>query len=110
VTDPGQFWQDEILSLLAEHSAATGQEPTAALRQLIQAWRTIHSDDLVERLAPAAHQGWMRGQQDQGVTTRRSWLGEELMVPYAQLTERAKREVRATVRAAIEDLRRQISS
>jgi len=41
----------------------------------------------------------MESKRAQGHTTRRSESGEELMVPYEQLSETAKELDRATVRA-----------
>lgn len=61
----------------------------------------------LEIVAEKVHDSWMKTKQDQGVTTRRSETGEELMVPYAQLSEPAKELDRMTVRtvyAAIEAL------
>lgn len=61
----------------------------------------------LETVAAKVHESWMKTKQDQGVTTRLSETGEELMVPYAQLSEPAKELDRMTVRtvyAAIEAL------
>ncbi|MDO7852877.1 RyR domain-containing protein [Hymenobacter convexus] len=61
----------------------------------------------LELVAEKVHESWMKTKQDQGVTTRQSETGEELMVPYAQLSEPAKELDRMTVRtvyAAIEAL------
>ena len=59
----------------------------------------------LELVAEKVHEAWMKTKHDQGVTTRLSETGEELMVPYAQLSEPAKELDRMTVRtvyAAIE--------
>ena len=53
----------------------------------------------VEPVAAAVHEAWMATKRAQGVTTRRSETGEELMVPYAELSEAAKELDRGTVRA-----------
>jgi 16S rRNA G527 N7-methylase RsmG len=61
----------------------------------------------LEIVAERVHESWMKGKQAQGVTSRLSETGEELMVPYHQLSEPAKELDRATVRtvyAAIESL------
>jgi hypothetical protein len=59
----------------------------------------------LELVAEKVHEAWMQTKQSQGVKTRLSETGEELMVPYAQLSEPAKELDRMTVRtvyAAIE--------
>jgi hypothetical protein len=59
----------------------------------------------LEIVAAKVHEAWMQTKQAQGVTSRLSETGEELMVPYAQLSEPAKELDRMTVRtvyAAIE--------
>ena len=52
----------------------------------------------VETVAAQVHAAWIQSKQSQGVTSRRSEVGEELMVPYADLSESAKDLDRATVR------------
>ena len=53
----------------------------------------------VEVVAAKVHEAWIESKRAQGVTSRRSETGEELMVPYGQLSEPAKELDRATVRA-----------
>ncbi len=53
----------------------------------------------LEAVSAAVHEAWMESKRAQGVTSRRSESGEELMVPYEQLSEAAKELDRATVRA-----------
>lgn len=53
----------------------------------------------IEDVASAVHAAWMDSKRAQGVTTRKAEDGEELMVPYAELTEKAKDLDRGTVRA-----------
>lgn len=53
----------------------------------------------IEVVSAKVHEAWMQLKQAQGVTTRRSETGEELMVPYSQLTEAAKDLDRNTVKA-----------
>ena len=58
----------------------------------------------VEEVSAQVHAAWIDAKRMQGVTSRKSEDGEELMVPYAQLTERAKdldRQLVRTVYAAI---------
>lgn len=61
----------------------------------------------IEETAAAVHEAWMESKRKQGVSSRLSESGEELMVPYDQLSESAKDLDRGTVRAvyaAIEKL------
>lgn len=53
----------------------------------------------VETVAAAVHEAWMGTKRAQGVTSRPSEWGEEQMVPYADLSERAKDLDRGTVQA-----------
>ena len=53
----------------------------------------------LEAVSAAVHQAWIESKHAQGVQSRRSESGEELMVPYAQLSEPAKDLDRGTVRA-----------
>jgi len=46
-----------------------------------------------------AHDAWMAGKTAQGITSRKAEDGEELMVPYADLSEKAKELDRGMVRA-----------
>ena len=59
----------------------------------------------IEVVSAKVHEAWMESKRAQGVTTRRSESGEELMVPYEQLSEPAKELDRATVRAVYEAIR-----
>lgn len=53
----------------------------------------------IELVANAAHAGWMDAKRALGITTRKAEDGEELMVPYAELSEKAKDLDRNAVRA-----------
>jgi hypothetical protein len=53
----------------------------------------------IEAVSDRVHEAWMDSKQQQGITSRKSENGEELMVPYAQLSEAAKDLDRGTVRA-----------
>lgn len=60
----------------------------------------------VEEVAAAIHSAWMDEKLAQGVTSRKADDGEELMVPYEQLSEKARasnRNLVRTVYAAIAD-------
>ena len=56
----------------------------------------------IETVSAKVHEAWMESKRSKGVTTRQSEGGEELMVPYEQLSEEAKELDRATVRAVYE--------
>lgn len=53
----------------------------------------------IELVAAKVHQAWMTSKRAQGIATRKSERGEELMVPYDRLSESAKELDRETVRA-----------
>jgi hypothetical protein len=53
----------------------------------------------IELVSAKVHEAWMDSKRAQGVTTRQAENGEELMVPYEQLSERAKDLDRGTVAA-----------
>lgn len=61
----------------------------------------------IETVSAKVHEAWIKSKIDKGVTTRKSESGEELMVPYNDLSEAAKDLDRNTVKAvyaAIESL------
>jgi hypothetical protein len=62
----------------------------------------------IEHVAAKVHESWLAAKRAAGVTSRRlDTTGEELMVPYEQLSEEAKQLDRGTVQAvyaAIETL------
>ena len=58
-------------------------------------------ENRVEEIAAKVHEAWMETKKAQGVTSRPSEWGEEQMVPYDQLSERAKELDRSTVRAVL---------
>ena len=61
----------------------------------------------IEAVAAKVHEAWMQTKRAQGIKTRKSESGEELMVDYAELSEAAKELDRGSVRAvyaAIESL------
>lgn len=53
----------------------------------------------VEAVAAKVHEAWMQRKRAQGIATRKSETGEELMVAYEKLSEDAKELDRASVRA-----------
>jgi len=53
----------------------------------------------IEIVSARVHDAWIETKRAQGITSRKSETGEDLMVPYAQLSERAKDLDRQTVRA-----------
>jgi len=53
----------------------------------------------VDEVSARVHEAWMESKRRAGVTSRKLEGGEELMVPYADLSEQAKELDRATVRA-----------
>jgi hypothetical protein len=57
--------------------------------------------EIVEVIAAEVHDEWMRTKRAQGVQSSPSEWGEEQMVPYGQLSERAKDLDRGTVRAVL---------
>lgn len=61
----------------------------------------MNASDLpdIESVAAEVHAAWMESKRAQGIASRRSESGEELMVPYDQLSDAAKELDRATVRA-----------
>jgi hypothetical protein len=59
----------------------------------------------VEEVSSKVHEAWMEAKRRAGVTTRKSESGEELMVPYEQLSEETKELDRSTVRAVYDAIR-----
>jgi 16S rRNA G527 N7-methylase RsmG len=59
----------------------------------------------IEVVSAKVHEAWMDSKRAQGITSRQSESGEELMVPYEQLSEPAKELDRATVRAVYDAIR-----
>lgn len=53
----------------------------------------------IELVSAEVHAAWIQSKLAQGITSRKSEEGEELMVPYDQLSEKAKELDRATVKA-----------
>lgn len=53
----------------------------------------------IETVSAKVHEAWMKSKRSQGVASRKAEDGEELMVPYEQLSEKAKELDRSSVRA-----------
>lgn len=67
----------------------------------------------IELVSAQVHEAWIESKRKQGVTSRKSEKGEELMVPYWSLSEEAKDLDRGTVKAvylAIETLTDELCS
>ena len=60
----------------------------------------------IELVAAEVHKAWMASKREQGFSTRKSEDGEELMVPYEELSEGAKQLDRNTVKAVYLAIRR----
>jgi hypothetical protein len=60
----------------------------------------------IELVAAEVHAAWIESKLAQGVSSRKSEDGEEMMVPYSQLTEKSKDLDRNTVRAVYAAIRR----
>jgi hypothetical protein len=59
---------------------------------------------IIEATSEQVHQDWIKTKLSQGVSTRLSETGEELMVPYRLLSEDAKNLDRNTVKAVLKGL------
>jgi len=53
----------------------------------------------IETVSAEVHKAWMESKKTNGITSRKSEEGEELMVPYELLSEKAKDLDRNTVKA-----------
>jgi hypothetical protein len=60
----------------------------------------------LEAVAAEVHVAWMASKRAQGIASRKAEDGEELMAPYAQLSEPAKDLDRNTVRAVYAAIQR----
>ncbi|MDT5294733.1 MAG: hypothetical protein QOJ76_1613 [Acidobacteriota bacterium] len=59
----------------------------------------------IEEVSAKVHEAWMESKRRQGVTSRKSERGEEMMVAYEQLSEELKEIDRTTVRTVYEAIR-----
>lgn len=53
----------------------------------------------VELVSAKVHEAWVNGKRSKGITSRKAEDGEELMIPYEQLSEQQKDQDRQTVLA-----------
>ena len=53
----------------------------------------------IELVSAEVHDAWMKSKKANGFSSRKSEVGEELMVAYEQLSEKAKELDRNTVKA-----------
>lgn len=53
----------------------------------------------IELVAAKVHESWMHAKRARGITSRKSEAGEEMMVPYSQLSEASKDLDRGSVKA-----------
>jgi hypothetical protein len=53
----------------------------------------------IEKVSAKVHEEWMKSKLAKGITSRYSETGEQLMVPYEDLSEAAKDLDRGTVKA-----------
>ena len=92
----------------AELARTRGQELRGRLPVLHFDWNVLHIDLMpsctmrlpeIEAVAAQVHEAWVRAKRAQGVTSRKSETGEELMVDYQDLSESAKELDRESVRA-----------
>ena len=60
----------------------------------------------IEEVSAAVHEAWMDGKRAKGIESRKSETGEELMVPYAELSEAAKDLDRGSVKAVYQAIER----
>lgn len=60
------------------------------------------SEQVIEEVSALVHEAWMTSKRESGVTSRLFESGEELMVPYDQLSESAKDLDRVTVQTVLD--------
>lgn len=60
----------------------------------------------LEQVSAEVHAAWMESKKTNGINSRKAEDGEELMVPYKELSEKAKDLDRNTVKAVYEAIRK----
>jgi hypothetical protein len=64
----------------------------------------------IELVSAQVHEVWMESKKANGISSRKSEDGEELMVPYEKLSEKAKDLDRNTVKAVYAAIKKLSSS
>lgn len=64
------------------------------------------NSNMIEEISAEVHEEWMRGKRRNGITSRKSEKGEELMVPYEVLSEKSKELDRGSVMAVLKAIER----
>lgn len=60
----------------------------------------------METVAAEVHKAWMKSKRKQGISSRKAEDGEELMVAYEELSEKAKNLDRNTVKAVYDAIKK----
>ena len=99
---------DPTIDLVREHfpsheygCAARAAAELAVTEAYNRGQRAKRSYDL-EAISAKVHEQWMESKRAKGVQSRKSESGEELMVPYNQLSEAAKDLDRGSVKAVLD--------
>jgi RyR domain len=66
----------------------------------------MHQLPNIEKVSAEVHKAWMKTKKKQGIKSRKSEEGEELMVDYEMLSENAKDLDRNTVKAVFAAIRK----
>lgn len=94
VSDAIQYIDEQVVRVIL----------TAALQSERDAAKATELPD-IEIVSAKVHEAWLEQKRDTGVISRCSETGEELMVPYEQLSESAKNLDRRSVEAVYEAIR-----
>ncbi len=60
----------------------------------------------IEQVSAQVHKAWIASKKANGITSRKAEDGEELMVPYDRLSEKAKDLDRNTVKAVYDAIKK----
>jgi hypothetical protein len=61
------------------------------------------TDERIEQVSAKVHENWAKAKRAAGITSRKlDTTGEELLVPYSELSEEAKELDRGTVRTVLQ--------
>jgi hypothetical protein len=102
LTETERKRQDELAQLKAQLKAAERERDSLrAENAALKAGKETKMDYDIEAISAAVHEAWMENKRKAGVSSRKLESGEELMVPYAQLSEQAKELDRGSVRAVV---------